>query len=69
MAFGRNRRAEADKARTGRLLDHVDQAFDNDAGEMALQDDDSFESIVLFGVAGDPAQQYPPPSHDYPRGR
>ncbi|MFD3939719.1 hypothetical protein ACFWSF_32405 [Streptomyces sp. NPDC058611] len=26
-----------------------------------------FERIVLFGVAGLPGRQYPPPGHDYPR--
>ncbi|MGW1675676.1 hypothetical protein [Streptomyces sp. NPDC002324] len=56
-----------DNRRTGALLDAVDRAFDNDAGSVALEDDSSFESVVLFGVAGDPAQQYPPAGHTYPR--
>ncbi|MFF7308153.1 hypothetical protein [Streptomyces sp. NPDC008137] len=66
MSFRRETRND-DKRRTHSLLDAVDRAFDNDAGTAALEDDRSFESILLFGVAGDPAQQYPPAGHNYPK--
>lgn len=56
-----------DTRRTGALLDAVDRAFDNDAGAAALEDDSSFESVVLFSVAGDPAQPSPPAGHSFPR--
>ena len=56
-----------DHRRTGALLDAVDNAFDNAMGAAALENDHSFESVVLFGVAGDPALQYPPAGHTYPK--
>ncbi|MGW1379550.1 hypothetical protein ACWD6P_35520 [Streptomyces sp. NPDC002446] len=56
-----------DTRRTHALLDAVDAAFDNEAGAVALEDDGSFESIVLFGVAGDPAVPNPPAGHSFPR--
>ncbi|MFD4596748.1 hypothetical protein ACFWPQ_01820 [Streptomyces sp. NPDC058464] len=56
-----------DNRRTGALLDAVDRAFDNDAGAAALEDERSFESVLLFGIAGDPAQPYPPGGHTYPK--
>lgn len=58
-------RRERDEARTGRLLDAVDAAFDDDPG--ATFEDGSFESVVLHGVAYDPTQPYPPAGHPYPR--
>jgi hypothetical protein len=60
-----NRREKADEARTARLLDACDQAFDNDAADFTR--DDSFESVVLFGVGRDPSEPYPPTGHTYPR--
>lgn len=56
-----------DHRRTIELLNAVDNAFDNDAGAAALEDDQSFESIVLFGVGNDPSKPYPPAGHTYPR--
>ena len=58
-------RRERDEARTARLLNAVDAAFDND--EADFTDERSFESVVLFGVAHDPAQPYPPQGHTFPR--
>ncbi|WP_374103240.1 hypothetical protein [Streptomyces sp. RM72] len=57
-------RRERDEARTNRLLDAVDAAFDNDEADFS---DGTFESVVLFGVAYDPAKPYPPQGHTYPR--
>ncbi|MGW1365045.1 hypothetical protein ACWCQP_47665 [Streptomyces chartreusis] len=54
-----------DNRRTGALLDAVDRAFDD--GGLAQYHDPAFEDVVLFGIAGDPAQQYPPAGHTYPR--
>lgn len=57
-----------DNRRTSELLDAVDRAFDNDAGAAALQDDRSFESVLLFGLANDKAAAvYPPAGHGYPK--
>lgn len=57
-----------DNRRTSELLDAVDRAFDNDAGVAALQDDRSFESVLLFGLANDKAVAvYPPAGHGYPK--
>ena len=56
-----------DHDRTMRLLNAVDKAFDNPAGAAAFEDDKSFESVVLHGVAHDPTKPYPPAGHSYPR--
>lgn len=64
MSFRRETKRE-DDARTGALLDAVDKAFDYDG--LAQYDDPDFEDVVLFGIAGDPAQQYPPAGHNYPK--
>jgi hypothetical protein len=66
MRFGRENQRD-DNRRTMELLGSVDNAFDNDAGAAALEDDNSFESIVLFGVGNDPSKPYPPAGHTYPR--
>lgn len=60
-----------DDARTGRLLDGLDAAYAIRTGDPVDGGDmTDFEETVLFSVAGDPAQPYPPPGHGYPkRGR
>lgn len=65
MAWGRKRRAAADEDRTARLLDAIDTA--DAAGD--YDSDSPFYETLLFGIAGTPGQAYPPPGHDYPRGR
>ena len=64
MSFRRETKDD-DKRRTHSLLDAVDAAFD-DNGLAKYHDPDFYEN-VLFGVAGDPTQQYPPPGHTYPK--
>ncbi|MFD3622251.1 hypothetical protein ACFWWT_45275 [Streptomyces sp. NPDC058676] len=64
MSLRRETKRE-DDARTGALLDAVDKAFDD--GGLAQYHDPDFEDVVLFGIAGDPAQQYPPAGHTFPR--
>jgi hypothetical protein len=54
-----------DNRRTGALLDALDRASEMRPDPDADLDD--FETVVLFGVAGDPAQQYPPAGHTYPK--
>jgi hypothetical protein len=57
-----------DDARTGRLLDHLD-AMDQLTERPADPDAplSKFEEVVLFGVAYDPGQPYPPAGHTYPK--
>lgn len=57
-------RRSKDEARTTRLLEAVDAAFDNDEADFS---DGTFESVVLHGVAYDPTKPYPPAGHPYPR--
>jgi hypothetical protein len=64
MGFRRENRDD-DKRRTYALLDAVDAAFDDDG--LAKYHDPDFEEVILFGVAGDPTQQYPPAGHNYPK--
>jgi len=52
-----------DKRRTYALLDALDRA-----AEMRPDAElDEFETVVLFGVANDPTQPYPPAGHKYPK--
>ncbi|MGW7515094.1 hypothetical protein ACWGJ2_05820 [Streptomyces sp. NPDC054796] len=53
-----------DEQRTLRLLDQVDNAFEGDPS--ATFEPDTFESVVLHGVANDPRRPYPPAGHDFP---
>ncbi|MFF3324945.1 hypothetical protein [Streptomyces sp. NPDC002889] len=62
MPFSRRKK---DEARTDRLLDAVDKAFDNDPN--ATFEPGTFESVVLHGVAYNPGKPYPPAGHPYPR--
>lgn len=64
--FRRTETHADDQARTGRLLDALD-AYSEARDPHHLVPLDDFEETVLFGVAGDPAQQYPPAGHTYPR--
>lgn len=54
-----------DDRRTYALLDAVDAAFDT--GGKATYQDPQFEEVVLFGVAYDATQPYPPAGHRYPK--
>lgn len=54
-----------DHRRTNALLDALDRA-----SEMRPDPDaelDEFATVVLFGVANDPTQPYPPAGHTYPK--
>lgn len=54
-----------DNARTNRLLDHADTAFEH---EPATQLHEDFEAIVMEGLLTDRAvTTYPPTGHTYPR--
>ena len=67
MSLRRETRRD-DNRRTVELLNAMDNAFDNDAGAAALEDDRSFESVLLFGLANDRATtNYPPAGHNYPK--
>lgn len=54
-----------DNRRTGALLDALDRASEMRPDPDADLDD--FETVVLFGVANDPSQPYPPAGHTFPR--
>lgn len=54
-----------DNARTGRLLDQADTAFDSESRRGL---DDHFEDVVMEGLMTDRAvATYPPTGHGYPR--
>lgn len=64
----RRENSRDDQKRTSRLLDGVDKAFAARTGDPCADVDlTPFEETVLFSVAGDPAQPYPPAGHRYPR--
>lgn len=69
MKFLRRSETHADdQARTGRLLDGLETAYAVRTGDPVDGGDlTQFEETVLFAVAGDPAQPYPPAGHTYPR--
>lgn len=63
MRCRRETRAD-DKARTGRLLDVADRAFECEPASEVAAD---FEAIVMEGLLSDQAAPvYPPPGHTYP---
>ena len=64
MSFRRETRDD-DERRTKTLLDALDNATEMRPDPMAPLDE--FETVVLFGVANDPAKPYPPAGHTYPR--
>jgi hypothetical protein len=54
-----------DNARTGRLLDQADTAFEH---EQTTQVGADFEAVVMEGLLTDRSVPlYPPPGHTYPR--
>ncbi|MFF1297952.1 MULTISPECIES: hypothetical protein [unclassified Streptomyces] len=60
--FSRREKPAHDDARTRRLLDHVDEAFETD--------DSAFADVVTEGLMSDKATDpYPPTGHSYPRRR
>lgn len=63
MSFRRETRD--DKRRTNTLLDALDRASEMRPDPDADLDD--LETVVLFGVANDPAKPYPPAGHTYPK--
>lgn len=64
MKFRRETRAH-DNARTERLLDASDVAFEREPGSELHAD---FESVVMEGLLTDRAvPTYPPAGHGYPR--
>ncbi|MFF7013236.1 hypothetical protein ACFY9Y_35080 [Streptomyces fimicarius] len=66
--FRRSETAAHDDARTGRLLDGLESAYAARTGDPVNGGDlTPFEETVLFAVAGDPTQQYPPAGHTYPK--
>ncbi|MGW8768693.1 hypothetical protein ACWGN5_40210 [Streptomyces sp. NPDC055815] len=65
--FRRSESASDDSARTNRLLDSLESAYTARTGDCTAIPLDTFEETVLFGVAGDPAQTYPPAGHSYPK--
>jgi hypothetical protein len=68
VKFRRTETQSDDEARTGRLLDGLETAYAVRTGDPVDGGDlTQFEETVLFAVAGDPAQQYPPAGHTYPR--
>lgn len=67
MSFRRETRDD-DERRTRALLGALDRSTEMRPDPTAELSD--FETVVLFGVAGDPAQpsrQYPPAGHTFPR--
>ncbi|MFJ2774913.1 hypothetical protein [Streptomyces sp. NPDC087300] len=64
MSLRRETRDDDDR-RTYALLDAIDGAFDD--GGKATYRDPEFEDVVLFAVAYDQSQPYPPAGHQYPK--
>lgn len=64
MRFRRETPAD-DQARTVRLLDHSDKAFEREPADgLAVE----FEAVVMEGLLTDRAvPTYPPAGHGYPR--
>ncbi|MFD6969304.1 hypothetical protein [Streptomyces sp. NPDC059979] len=61
----RSARQDADRERSLRLLQAIDEAVANNAGTAGEWPE--FERIVLYGVAGLPCREYLPPGHGYAR--
>ena len=60
--FRRRETAADDQARTGRLLDGLDAAYDGQTGEIT-----DFENVIIDATGAEFAAPYPPPGHGYPR--
>jgi hypothetical protein len=66
--FRRTETAADDHARTGRILDSLDNAYTARTGDPVNGGDlTPFEEVVLEGAAPLPGDPYPPPGHTYPR--
>ncbi len=61
--FNRRETADDDRARTGRLLDGLDAAYDGHTGEIT-----DFEDVIISATGAEvDGSPYPPPGHGYPR--
>ena len=60
--FRRRETAADDQARTGRLLDGLDAAYDGQTGEIT-----DFENAIIDATGAEFDAPYPPPGHTYPR--
>ncbi|MEU3441789.1 hypothetical protein ACPCSD_24590 [Streptomyces griseoincarnatus] len=60
--FRRRENAADDRARTGRLLDGLDAAYDGQTGPIT-----DFEDVIISATGAEVEGDYPPPGHDYPR--
>lgn len=60
--FRRRETAADDTARTGRLLDSLDAAYDGTEGEIT-----DFEEVIISATGAECYSPYPPPGHGYPR--
>jgi hypothetical protein len=60
--FRRRETAADDQARTGRLLDGLDAAYDGQTGEIT-----DFENVIIDATGAEFDAPYPPPGHGYPR--
>lgn len=60
--FRRRETAADDRARTGRLLDSLDAAYEGQTGEIT-----DFEDVIITATGAECEPPYPPPGHDYPR--
>lgn len=58
-------RVKAYQERSMRLLAAADAAADDPSGESGALD--TFERVLLYGLAGIPGREYPPAGHGYPR--
>ncbi|MCY0922873.1 hypothetical protein OS965_32820 [Streptomyces sp. H27-G5] len=69
--FRRSESKQDDDARTTRLLDGLETAYEARTGDACSSIPlDDFEETVLFGVGYDQRNAYPPAGHTYPkRGR
>lgn len=60
--FSRRETAKEDRARTGRMLDSLDAAYDGTDGEIT-----DFEDVIISATGAECSPPYPPPGHTYPR--
>jgi hypothetical protein len=66
--FNRRETAADDDARTGRLLQGVENAYAQRTGDPVDGGPlDEFEETVLGASVPPPGASYPPPGHGYPR--
>jgi len=64
--FRRRETQRDDYARTGRLLEALENAYYERVGEV-VADLDPFEEVVMEAVMPLPGDPYPPAGHTYPR--